>query len=303
MKIVLVEDNPEDCESIRSVLEARRETVVAFKDGEEAWSFVQDTTDIDVIIVSLDLKDMFGLDICWNTRIIAAQRKAMYVIAIAEHANKDIVVEALDSGADDFLPKPLQEEVLVARLRVAERITMLQKQLVQFANRDSLTNIYNRRAFMERTQDVINRARETWPISAIMFDIDHFKSVNDKFGHDAGDEVIRVVAKIAQAEGSLLGRLGGEEFALVLKNRTLREAAYAAERIRSTIATTPILINGHSIRITSSFGVARFHPKDNIDILLKRADIALYHSKNGGRNIVSVERNTAFAKRAKIAAQ
>nr|WP_321455057.1 diguanylate cyclase [uncultured Cohaesibacter sp.] len=291
MKIVLVEDNKDDCNAIRAILEARQEKVCVFQSGEDAWKFVQNTIDIDVVIVSLNLEDLSGLEICWNCRILAAQRKGMYVVAISEQANAHILVEALDSGADDFLHKPLQEDILLARLRVAERVIMLQKRLVQLANRDPLTDLYNRRAFLEKTHALIEKPVEELSISAIMFDIDHFKSVNDCFGHDVGDEVIKTVAKIALSEGSLIGRLGGEEFAIVSQNQSLYETACSANRIRETIARTPIVTNGRKVRVTSSFGVAGYQPGDDVDALLKRADMALYRSKGNGRNMVTVEQS------------
>ncbi|PLW76121.1 diguanylate cyclase [Cohaesibacter celericrescens] len=290
MKIVLVEANSVDRRAIKSMLEERRETVFSFSNGQEAWSFIQDTPGIDVIITSLNVQGMSGLEICWNSRILAEQRKAMYVIAISKQEESDMLVEALDSGADDYLQKPLHEETMLARLRVAERMIRLQKQLVQLANHDSMTGLFNRRAFFEKANQRLNQCVGCKTLSAIMFDIDHFKRVNDNFGHDAGDEVIKTVAKISSLEGNLLCRLGGEEFALILENHSLLSAARVAERLRATIEQTPIVVNGHKIQITSSFGVAICHKGDSIDDLLKRSDVALYHSKHNGRNRVSIER-------------
>ncbi|TLP47244.1 diguanylate cyclase [Cohaesibacter sp. CAU 1516] len=290
MKIVLVEAKGAERSAIRSMLEKRQETVYAFSKGQDAWSFIEQTPDINIIIVSLNDEGMSGLEICWNARILAEQRKGMYVIAISGEDNDDMLVEALDSGADDYLQRPLQEEILLARLRVAERMIVLQQQLVQLANHDSLTELLNRRAFFEHADLELSDPEKSPSIHAIMFDIDHFKRVNDSFGHDAGDQVIRTVAKIAQAEGDLIGRLGGEEFAMILSDQSTLGAARSAERMRETIENTPILINGHRIEITSSFGVASYQDGDSVDELLKRADIALYRSKNEGRNRVSVDR-------------
>ncbi|SFO40527.1 diguanylate cyclase (GGDEF) domain-containing protein [Cohaesibacter marisflavi] len=299
MRIVLVEDNDEDREAIRTILEQRRESVFAFHCGDSAWEFVQKTPDIDVVIVSLNLEDASGLEICWNCRILAAERKAMYVVAISEYTNADMLVEALDSGADDFLHKPLQEDILLARLRVAERVIMLQKQLVQLANRDPMTNLYNRRAFFEKAHALIEKQGDAHPVSAIMFDIDHFKSVNDRFGHDVGDQVIKTVTKIALGESDFIGRLGGEEFAVLIQGQSFFAAACAANRIREMIEHTTIIAEGNKVQITSSFGVARLQEGDDIYALLKRADRALYRSKNNGRNMVTIDRSQA-AKRSDI---
>nr|WP_321481517.1 diguanylate cyclase [uncultured Cohaesibacter sp.] len=290
MKIVLVEDSNGDREAIRAILEQRRENVFVFQSGHSALKFVQKTPDIDVVIVSQNLEDASGLEICWNCRILAAERKAMYVIAISDYINDAMLVEALDSGADDFLNKPLQEDILLARLRVAERVVMLQRQLVQLASRDSLTNLYNRRAFFEKAQAFMESRPDGHPISAVMFDIDHFKSVNDRFGHDVGDQVIKTVAKIALDEGDFVGRIGGEEFAMIIEGESFRAAACAANRIRESIEHTTIMTEDKRVQVTSSFGVARAQSGDDVYTLLKRADLALYQSKDNGRNMVTVER-------------
>lgn len=292
MKVALVEPMSADRSAIRSVLEKRKETVYAFSNGTDAWAFIEKTPDIDVIIIALNVEGLSGLEICWNSRILAEQRKAMYVIAISDEQDSDSLVEALDAGADDYLQKPLQEETLLARLRVAERMIMLQKQLIKLANRDPLTDLFNRRAFFEKTNQRLLHSTET--LCAVMFDIDHFKTVNDNYGHDAGDKVIKAVAKIASTEGALLGRLGGEEFALLIEGKSLLSSALAAENLRELIEKTPIIVAGKKIAITSSFGVSIHQDGDTVDSLLKRADIALYSSKRKGRNKVSVERPTTY---------
>lgn len=290
MKIVLVEGKGVERHAIRSMLEERKEQVVAFANGLDAWSYIEENADIDIIITSLNVQGMSGLEICWNARILAEQRKGMYVVAISEENDDDMLVEALDSGADDYLQKPLHEETLLARLRVAERMILLQKQLLHLANRDPMTNLYNRRAFFEKATNMLTSPKEGESICAIMFDIDHFKAVNDTYGHDAGDEVIKYVAALASLEEGLPGRLGGEEFALIVRSRSLLGAARTANTIREEIATTPVEFGEHVINITSSFGVSIHREGDTIDEMLKRADLALYKSKRDGRNRVSAER-------------
>ena len=291
MKIVLVEGNGVDRHAIRSMLEERRETVHAFANGLDAWSFIKENNDIDLIITSLNVQGMTGLEICWNARILAEQRKSMYVVAISEQEEADMLVEALDSGADDYLQKPLHEEILLARLRVAERMIMLQKQLIMLADHDPLTSLYNRRAFFEKAGMLVQAGPVSDnPIHAIMFDIDYFKLVNDTYGHDAGDEVIKFVARLANDVDGIVGRLGGEEFAIILSGYSLLQTARIADQLRQDIAATVLDFDGREISVTSSFGVAYFHPDDCIDDMLKRADMALYKSKRNGRNRVSAER-------------
>ena len=289
MKIVLIEGNSVERHAIRSMLEERKEKVVAFANGLDAWSYINDHDDIDIIITALNAQGMTGLEICWNSRILADERKGMYVIAISQANDADMLVEALDSGADDYLQKPLHEETLLARLRVAERMILLQKQLVHLANRDPMTNLYNRRAFFELSVNMLAEASQDNPVCAIMFDIDHFKKVNDTHGHDAGDEVIKTVAALAASEDGLLGRLGGEEFALIVKGQSLLTAARTANRLREDIENTPADFEDQKIFVTSSFGVAVYRDGDTVDDMLKRADLALYKSKHDGRNRVSAE--------------
>lgn len=289
MKIVLIEGNDAERHVIHSMLEERRERVIPFANGLDAWPYIEEHADIDIIITSLNIQDMSGLEICWNARILAEQRKGMYVIAISEKNDNDMLVEALDSGADDYLQKPLHEEILLARLRVAERMMLLQKQLLHLANRDPMTNLYNRRAFFEKAQEILSSPRLGESICAIMFDIDHFKAVNDTYGHDAGDEVIKNVATLASLEEGLPARLGGEEFALIVRSHSLLGAVGTANIIREEIATTPVEFGGHVINITSSFGVSVYHDGDMLGDMLKRADLALYKSKQDGRNRVSTE--------------
>ncbi|MCT4655471.1 MAG: GGDEF domain-containing response regulator [Cohaesibacter sp.] len=290
MKVVLIERDPEDSRVIQFMLESRKETVFPFANATQAWNFIESNSDIDVIITALSTEGISGLEVCWNARVLADQRKGLYVIAMSESDDAELLVEALDTGADDFLQKPLHEETLHARMRVAERMIMLQKQLVQLATRDPMTDLYNRRAFFEQANKLVQQARMSPNICAIMFDIDHFKAVNDTYGHDVGDEVIKAVARLASREDGILARLGGEEFVLLTHNHSLLEASRMADRLRKEIAATEVKLNKSSVTITSSFGVALYREGETIDDLLKRADLALYKSKNDGRNRVSAER-------------
>lgn len=290
MKVILIESDQESSRVIQYMLEARKETVYAFADADEAWTFIESTSDIDVILTSLSTDGMTGLEVCWNARILADQRKGLYVIAMSESDDAELLVEALDTGADDFLQKPLHEETLHARMRVAERMILLQRQLVHLATRDPMTNLFNRRAFFEQVNHLVSRPNRHESICAIMFDIDHFKAVNDTYGHDVGDAVIKTVATLAAEHDGILARLGGEEFVLVTNGLSILQASRTADQLRREIAEANIRLNKSTVSVTSSFGVAIYRPGESIDDLLKRADMALYKSKNDGRNRVSAER-------------
>lgn len=139
--------------------------------------------------------------------------------------DRDIIVRALDTGADDFIRKPPDIEELRARLRAAERVTSMQVQLIRYATTDGLSELLNRREFFHRAGDAQKRAESGVPLSAVMVDIDHFKSVNDLHGHEAGDRAIAAVGSQIKLFGGVGGRLGGEEFCLLLDRDVFRAAS------------------------------------------------------------------------------
>lgn len=167
----------------------------------------------------------------------------------------------------------------------------LQSHLENMANTDSLTGLSNRQSFLHRAEKEFVRARRyTRPLSAVMIDVDHFKAINDRYGHAVGDVVLREVSAICQysLRGSdLLGRIGGEEFVLLLPDTPQSNAIFVAERMREQLAKTPIKIDGLVLNTTASFGVASMIDADiNFNSMLERADEAMYHAKHDGRNKV-----------------
>ena len=184
---------------------------------------------------------MSGLELCWETRVLAGRDRPIYVILMSSSIDKSLLGEALDSGADDFISKPPVADELYARLRAAERFGSMQRELVRLASVDPLTGLHNRRVFFELAE-AARALQECGALTAIMLDIDHFKRVNDLYGHDVGDQAIAAVAKTAATEGAMIGRLGGEEFAMLLEGPLLgrwREACrsscgFASPRCAST---------------------------------------------------------------------
>jgi diguanylate cyclase (GGDEF)-like protein len=184
---------------------------------------------------------------------------------------------------------------VTARKEAEEKIQSLNAELEQMALTDYLTNLYNRRYFMQRGVEEFKRAnRNSQPLALLMLDIDEFKKVNDTYGHEAGDLALQQVAaalKSSLREIDILGRLGGEEFAVLLPNTSLEGAALLAERMRQTIANTSFKTPGDVLisTITISIGVAAFTDEmSGTDDLLRNADAAMYRAKNSGRNCVGV---------------
>lgn len=292
MRVVLVDPDAEAAAHVARLLEARHHEVLAFADGREALAHIQADTKVGAVITGTEPVSISGLELCWEVRLLASAQRPIYVILMAGKDDDQMIV-ALDSGADDFLHTPLAPEELYARLRAAERLARMQSELIWLATTDSLTGTFNRRAFFDKAKEFCARAEAGEPFSAIMVDVDHFKSINDAHGHKVGDEAICAVAQTLSAERGVVGRLGGEEFALLMRGRGMAEALEVAERLRASLAT--LSVGGAGVVLTCSFGVGEWRAGDTIDSLLKRADMALYDAKLGGRNRVIAADHPALA--------
>jgi two-component system cell cycle response regulator len=286
MRVVLVEPSRTAADFVGQMLAARNHDVRTFADGHEALACIKADTSVDALITSPQPQSISGLELCWETRLLAGSQRPIYVILMAPASASDHLAAALDHGADDVIGNPPAPEELHARLRAAERVGHMQRELIRLAVTDSLTGMYNRRGFFEQAVRPCQDAAKGSPLSAIMADIDYFKRINDSHGHDGGDKAIFAVANELMSGDWHAGRLGGEEFALLLEGRTMAEAADIAEALRRQIADLRIPTSDGSIALTCSFGVSEWRDGDSIDPLLKRADMALYEAKLGGRDRV-----------------
>jgi len=286
MRVVVVDPSRTLQKLVSRVLEARDHEVHPFGDGAEALECIKTNPAIDALITSTVLPSMSGLELCWEARLIIDGSRPFYILMMSSNNDRHTHIEALDGGADDFICKPLVPEELYARLRAAERLAGMQRELIKLANTDSLTGLLNRRAFFIRAANMCAVASAPADVSTIMMDIDHFKQINDVYGHHIGDEVLRAVAQTAGSEPAIVGRLGGEEFALVLQGQSIESAMGTADRLRAGVENLQFQGPDGSFKVTSSFGVSGWQPQDTIDRMLKRADIALYAAKFAGRNRV-----------------
>jgi len=286
MRVVLVDPSRTMRLFVTRLLEARDHEVRPFADGPEALACMRSDTEVDALITSGELSTMSGLELCWETRVLAGRDRPIYVILMSSSIDKNRLGEALDSGADDFISKPPVADELYARLRAAERLGAMQRELVRLASVDPLTGLHNRRVFFELAEEARARCAEHGALTAIMLDIDHFKRINDLYGHDVGDQAIAAVARAAATEGAVAGRLGGEEFAVLLEGHSLSEGAHLAEQMRGRMAALRFDTANGTMTLTCSFGVSERKPDESIDDLLKRADVALYAAKTSGRNRV-----------------
>jgi diguanylate cyclase (GGDEF)-like protein len=293
MRVVLVDPSRTMRLFVKRLLEARDHEVLPFSDGGNALACLRENADVAALITSVELDGMSGLELCWEARVLAGRDRPIYVILMSSSIDNSNLGEALDSGADDFISKPPIADELYARLRAAERFGAMQRELVRLASVDPLTGLHNRRVFFELAAEAQACGGA---LAAIMFDIDHFKRVNDLYGHDIGDQAIATVAKVAAAEDAIVGRLGGEEFALLLRGKSLDEGASLAEELRQRIASLSIDTANGPLTFTCSFGVSERRAEEGIDDLLKRADVALYAAKASGRNrVIAADAGTAAA--------
>ena len=284
MRVVLVDPSRTMRLFVTRLLEGGGHEVEPCRNGPEALAALRADPDIAALITSAELDcAMSGLELCWETRVLAGRDRPIYVILMSSSSDKSKLGEALDSGADDFISKPPVADELYARLRAAERLGAMQRELVRLALIDPLTGLSNRRAFFERAEQACARRQA---LTAIMLDIDQVTRINDVYGHDVGDQAIVGVARVAGALTPLSGRLGGEEFALLIEGCALADGMTIAEKLRGDIAALRLETARGPLELTCSFGVSEHKAAERVDDLLKRADVALYAAKTGGRNRV-----------------
>lgn len=287
MRIAVVDPSRTVVKCLTHLLESHNHEVVPFRDGVEALDYIKSDQLADVLITSSQLVSMCGPELCRQTRLLAAAGRPLYIVLMSGTDERDDLIRALDSGADDFIRKPPVAEELAARLRAANRVMSMQRELRRHATTDFLTGVFNRRAFFANAQEICARAKGSTVLSAVMIDVDYFKRINDSYGHSGGDEVLRALAHELHKYNSTLGRLGGEEFAMLLEGQTLSAAVEFANQVRLDLLELKVQSGKHTIALTCSFGVSQCEPGDTIDHLLRRADMALYNAKMSGRNCVS----------------
>lgn len=282
MHVMLVEPSKVGLKMMSRMIEDMGHAVAPFTDGDAALDHLLGGAEVDVLMTSFEVPGVPGIQLCWEGRIIADAGRPIYVIAMSSSKDVSHLVEALDSGADDFIHKPPDRIELEARLRAAERLNQARRELVRLATRDPLTGLLNRRAWFVEAE---NATRAKGSASVVLFDVDHFKRVNDTFGHDGGDLILTAVARSLSSHPGRAARVGGEEFAFMLPGIAEPAAYQEAERLRKEIAGTSVALpDGQVLSVTVSLGVAQHRPGQNVDAWMKAADVALYAAKARGRN-------------------
>ncbi len=295
--ILIVDDRASSYQKIVKTL-AREHDVRVVTDPQSAL-FTAAEEEYELVVVSTALEDFDALRLCSQLRSLNRTRM-LPILLISGPDDDALVIRAVDMGVNDYVARPVDKNELVARVRTQikrsrynEGLRKSVQKTVEMAIKDGLTGLNNRRYFDGHLSTAFDRAKTTnRPLSLLIFDIDHFKQVNDVHGHDAGDEVLREFsARFSRNVRNLdmACRYGGEEFVLLMPDTDIDLACVVAERMRREIAAHPFIILGgiKQINITVSIGASSIEgPDDSREALMKRADEALYHAKRNGRNRV-----------------
>ncbi len=290
IRILIADDDPVTRMLLRKSLESWGYVVFEANDGEEAAKIVEKTEGLQLFIIDWGMPNLNGIDFCrW---IKHKDENFYYIIMLTSRKGTANVVEAMTAGVDDFISKPFVSDELRVRVKVGDRIIEQERRLSFYANRDSLTAVWNRRMILKLLKEEWERSvRENSPLSVALFDIDHFKSINDHYGHQVGDQALQYFCDIISEQirpYDKFGRYGGEEFLLVLPGSDIDSSLKVIERCRKAIEQKAMPVDGHEpLVITVSVGVSEsISGNKNVQVLFKECDKALYQAKNQGRNLV-----------------
>jgi two-component system cell cycle response regulator len=298
MKILVADDDAISRTVLQHLLVRWGHEPVTACDGQEALAVMRGEDPPRLLLLDWEMPKLDGLEVCRELRSLKTDQPP-YIIFVTAKDSASEIVRALEYGGSDFVKKPFNKDELGARIRVGVRNLELQAELVEarrqmehLAMNDSLTGVYNRRAIMDILPREINRVeRNNQCLAVALADLDHFKTVNDRFGHAVGDAVLVQSVKTLQQCVRLsdcIGRWGGEEFILLTavdkRFKENHELPQLFERIRRAIEAQRVAHGNGAIAITTSIGVACASAESSVEAILHAADMALYQAKKEGRN-------------------
>jgi diguanylate cyclase (GGDEF)-like protein len=300
VKVLVADDSIVSRHLLNATLTKWGYEVVLASDGDQAWEILQQPGAPNLAIFDWMMPGMTGLDICRKVRQRAMQPYT-YILLLTSKGLKEDLIQGMEAGADDYVVKPFDQHELNVRLRAGTRWIELQTELLaarealrEQATKDSLTRVWNRSSILENLAGELARAdREPRPLGVVLVDLDHFKAVNDTHGHYAGDVVLQEAAKRMRQsirKYDSIGRYGGEEFLILLPGCDEQTTFAQAERLRTRLEEERIYLPDASIGLTASFGCTCAPPNSHIspEVLIGRADKALYLAKGLGRNRVEI---------------
>lgn len=299
VKILIADDELVSRHLMKAALRDMGYDVVVVDNGQDAWEVLQEG-EARIALIDWVMPGLDGIEICRRARE-AGMLGYVYVIVVTGRDQTEDVVAALDAGADDCVTKPFRPEELSARVGTGIRIVMLERALREtqdelrlIATRDELTKVWNRPAILRLLEGEVNRSRREYkPFAIALVDIDHFKQVNDRLGHLAGDVVLAEVAsRLTSACRSYdrVGRYGGEEMVVLMPGCESDAAFDVSERLRCAVSACDILTPEGAASVTVSVGAASNQDRLNVSstVMVRAADRALYESKGNGRNRVTI---------------
>lgn len=294
MKILIADDDPTTQRLLATNLYKWGHRPVICNNGDEAWKTLQQQNPPSLVILDWEMPGKSGIELC---QLIRKELKEsyIYVILLTAKTSQDELIQGLEAGADDYISKPFHLQELRVRIAIGERIMKLQQQLREQALRDDLTGLWNHRAILDILKREISRAvREKTLVGVLLVDLDHFKKINDTYGHPAGDMVLIELAqrlKNAVRPYDSIGRYGGEEFLMILSTCAEDTFENVAKRFCVLIGKKPFVIADKEISITISIGatLTGFLTNNETKAVIQTADNALYEAKHVGRNCVIVQ--------------
>ncbi|MDD2699469.1 MAG: diguanylate cyclase [Arcobacteraceae bacterium] len=292
METILVVDDTKTNLNILIELLGDSYDIIAAISGEMALEIIEEEK-VDLILLDIMMPCMDGFEVCAKLKN-NPKTKDIPIIFITAKIDEESIEKAYDIGGSDYVTKPFKPKELQARVKRELELIKLQNELQLLASTDPMTNLYNRRYFTKISEHIMDLAiRKDESLSVLMLDIDKFKSINDTYGHQIGDEVIISLANELQEhqrKSDIVCRFGGEEFVILLPNTLLDGAQILAQKMRQSVEENILKIKDYTLSFTVSIGVAQIDIKTekNIEKALNRADKALYKAKNNGRNQVCI---------------
>jgi len=293
VRVLVIDDEPNVVQALSDILQAQGMQVFTALYGEEGLRLAAEH-DPDVILLDIRMPGISGYDVCTKLKDDSGTHHIPIVFLTGKELGEENIVRGLDMGAYDYITKPYRVAELVSRVRVMARIKASEQQVRRLSVTDELTGLYNRRFLLQRFEEELSRARRyRLPLACVLIDIDRFKRINDTYGHQAGDQVLRRVAELVRwdcRKEDIVARYGGEEFMVVLSGDE-HDALGLAERIRHRLETTEVPCADTTVTMTASIGVAGYPnqmAEGDINALMNLADQALYEAKHRGRNCVVI---------------